>query len=115
MCYYSFHKVTAVTNYQQATMPLRRITMKYLAIALTVALGLSATAVSASTGSDQPILTLAMSNNAPQQWIDFPTYVKDHSAAEHFEREQLEKMEQLNIDLDKALEEKFSREFSGGN
>ena len=89
--------------------------MKYLAIALTIVLGVYGTAASADTGSERAIMTLAMNNNAPQQWIDFPTDTKADTPISHMEREQAKKMEQLNIDLDKTLEAKFSREFNAAS
>jgi len=88
--------------------------MKYLAIALTIALGVYGTAASADTGSKHPILTLAMNNSTPEQWIDFPTDSIADTPANQMQREQAKKMEQLNVDLDKALEAKFSREFNAG-
>jgi hypothetical protein len=85
--------------------------MKYLAIALTVALGIYGTVANADTGKSLPTLTLAMANTVPEQQIDFPT---DTTPAERMEREQSRKMELLNIGLDKALEAKFSKEFEAG-
>ena len=88
--------------------------MKYLAIALTVALGIYGTVANADTRKSLPTLTLAMANTVPEQQIDFPTDTKATTPAERMEREQSRKMELLNIGLDKALEAKFSKEFETG-